>query len=486
MKNTRFLACVSLATGAIIALSRNSISRRVMPSGALILLVGLLAQAQAPPAIISFSRNGQLTWTDNDYASSCYTVEWSSDLGDWTNSWDGLRDITTSHSSNTVSVPMFYRVVKNPKTLLSHVYVDPVLGDDTHDGTEAQPRKTISAALSLLPEEIAADVTVHLKAGNYTTTGASAMPDNYLVLRRRMWPGVIVQILGDGGTTNRAVLDWSGREFLVLVLEGQWSLANLQIGTRRPGQPEGLGVEGPGLAIVRDVRIRTGTGQAAGLLARRAGRIHLYGTIEMNEDLHDAGGAATNVCMIWAKDHGTIQFMQSVGASLSMGNGQLAASSYGSVGLGCGWAKITSWTTGNNIAIACSGRVDLHGTETTLRGRHPDNGLIGLEDDGHVLAENTHVILESLGCRDAIYLQKASMVFGGPFEVRGAFTNTVAAMSGSVFGGTVTGAVSHVEAHTGAHITLEHGSSMPRTARGWLGGTVVLPNDRVLIEEAFP
>ena len=456
-------------------------------SGSIMVALVACASALAQQTVItSLQRNGELTWIDNDYASSLYTIEWSSDLGAWMNSWSKLRDLSTSSPTNTVSVPMFYRIAKADRSQMAHIYIDPVLGDDTQDGTEARPRKTISAALSLLPEEIAADVTVHLKPGNYTTTGASAMPDNYLVLRRRMWPGVTVQILGDGGATNRAVLDWSGREFLVLVLEGQWSLANLQIGTRRAGQSEGLGVEGPGLTIVRDVRIRTGAGQAAGLLARRAGRIHLYGTIEMNEDLHDAGGAATNVCMIWAKDHGTIQFMQSVGASLSMGNGQLAASSYGSVGLGCGWARITSWTTGNNIAIACSGRVDLHGTETTLRGRHPDNGLIGLEDDGHVLAENTHVILESLGCRDAIYLQKASMVFGGPFEVRGAFTNTVVAMSGSVFAGTVTGAVSHVEAHTGAHITLEHGSSMPRTARGYLGGTVVLPNDRVLIEEAFP
>ena len=377
------------------------------------------------------------------------------------------------------------RLAKNGKTAMSQIYVDPVHGDDTQAGTKARPCKTISAALSLLPEEVAADVTVHLKAGVYATTGGEGMPVDCLVLRRRMWPGVTVQIQREpdakqGETKNGAVLDWGGREFLVLVLEGQWSLSNLQVGTRRLDQRQGVGVEGPGLAIVRDVRIRTTSrAQGAGLLARRAGRIELYGTIEMNEDLHDEREGEENFCGIVAKDHGTVQFMQRDGASLSIGNGQLAASYYGCVRLGCAWARITSWTTGNNISVGNSGRVDLHGTETTLRGRHPDNCLIGPEDDGHILAENTHVILESLGCRDAIYLQKASKLFGGPFEVRGVFTNTVAAMSGSIFVGTVTGAVSHVEAHTGGHITLEHGSSMPKTARGYMGGTVVLPNDEI-------
>ena len=77
--------------------------------------------------------------------------------------------------------------------------------------------------------------------------------------------------------------------------------------------------------------------------------------------------------------------------------------------------------------------MDLHGTRTHLRGHHPENSLIGPEDDGHILAENTHVILESLGCRNALYLQKASKVFGGPFEIQGKFDHTIVAMSGSVF-----------------------------------------------------
>jgi hypothetical protein len=206
----------------------------------------------------------------------------------------------------------------------------------------------------------------------------------------------------------------------------------------------------------------------------------LFGAIELNEDLHDKRIGEENFCGILATDHGTVQYQQTKGASLSLGNGRLGASYYGCVRLGCESARITSWTTSNNISIACSGRVDLHGTRTHLRGHHPENSLIGPEDDGHILAENTHVILESLGCRNALYLQKASKVFGGPFEIQGKFDHTIVAMSGSVFGGTVKGAVSNVEAHTGGQIFLEHGSNMPRTARGALGGMVVLPDDKIL------
>ena len=68
------------------------------------------------------------------------------------------------------------RVAKNGKTALSQIYVDPVHGDDTQAGTKARPCKTISAALSLLPEEVAANVTVHLKAGVYATTGGRGRP----------------------------------------------------------------------------------------------------------------------------------------------------------------------------------------------------------------------------------------------------------------------------------------------------------------------
>jgi len=183
---------------------------------------------------------------------------------------------------------------------------------------------------------------------------------------------------------------------LVLVLEGQWSLSNLQVGTRRLDQRQGIGVEGPGLAIVQDVRIRTASFDGDGLLARRAGRMHLYGAIEINEDLHDQREGEENWASIRAEDHGTVQFQQREGASLSIGNGSLRAAYYGCVRLGCASAKITSWTTGNNLSIGDSGRIDLHGTEATLRGRHPDNSLIGLEDDGHILAEDAHVILESV------------------------------------------------------------------------------------------
>jgi hypothetical protein len=266
----------------------------------------------------------------------------------------------------------------------------------------------------------------------------------------------------------------------VLVQDGEWLLRNLQVGTRRKDQRQGIGVEGPGLLNLRDVRIRTRSLQGAGLLARRAGRIHLRGAIELNEDLHGRREDETH-CRIWAQDHGTVMFTEREGASLSIGNGSLAAEYFGCVRLGCAWAKITSWDTSNNIAIGNSGRVDLHGTETILRGHHPDNTLIGPEDDGHIMAEDTHVILESLGSRHAIFLQKASTLFGGPFELRGEFEYAIVAMSGSVFAGTVKGPVKAVHAYTGAHVSMEHGSSVPEgPVHAESGATIVLPTDEVV------
>jgi hypothetical protein len=379
------------------------------------------------------------------------------------------------------------QIPSSVKAPMADIYVDPEVGNDRQEGTAARPLRTLSAALALVPQEVHNTVTLHLKPGVYSSTGGQGMLDSQLVLSRSMVPGVIVRLKGEAVSSwpaKAAILDWrSESKFLVTVLNGNWSVSNVQLGTRQKTQRQGFCCEGSGsLLELRDVRIRTASLSGAGIQAQRAGRVHLYGKIELNEDLHQACPDMETYCRVQATDHGTVQFVdQNEGSLLSIGHGSLSSEYYGVIRLGCRRSKITTWGKGeNNLGIGNSGRIDLHGTETHLRGGTGTSGLIGPEDDGHLLAEDTHVILESLGCRNAIYLQKASTLFGGPFEVRGPFTNTVVAMSGSVFVGIITGAVTHVEAHTGAHITLEHGSSKPRTARGYLGGTVVLPNDEIL------
>ena len=64
-------------------------------------------------------------------------------------------------------------------------------------------------------------------------------------------------------------------------------------------------------------------------------------------------------------------------------NGSLSAGEYGLIGLGCETARITSWGRQSNcLAVNDSGRVDLHGTETTLCAKVAENTPIGPEHDG--------------------------------------------------------------------------------------------------------
>ena len=346
--------------------------------------------------------------------------------------------------------------------------VDPVKGNDSAAGTPERPLKSISAALARVADEVGSTVTIRLKAG--------AHAGSPLVLRRRTAPGACVALVGEEG----AILDWAG-EALITVLEGHWAISKVQIGTRRLNQRQGVVVEGPGLAIVRDVKIRTRSESGAGLLARRAGRIHLAGRIELNEDLHDKKPEAESFCRIMAEDHGTVQFIEREGASLSIGNGSLSAQYYGCVRLGCATARVTSWTMSNVIGIGNSGRVDLHGTETRLKAGDPRNTCIGPEDDGHIMAEDTKLILESEGNGAAIVLQKTSSLYGTDIELRGTFKAAVIAMSGSTFSGVIKGEVRSIEATTGAHVSLQPGSAKPTGEVGVrFGATIVLPDGRVI------
>jgi len=373
------------------------------------------------------------------------------------------------------------------------IYVDPVRGRDVkgHGETQSRPFRSISAAVAVIPEYVQTPTTIHLLQGRYSTTGGHGMPDNHLVLRRRTAPGCYIQLKGEGGENGSdrpAFLDWLGAP-MITVFQGRWRVERVQLGNRDKKQREGFVAQGSeSLLDLVDVRIRTASHSGSGILAERSGRIHLFGTIELNEDLHDECKDPETFSRIMARDHGRVKFMQSKGASLSIGNGGLGASYYGSVRLGCEAANIKSWAKSHPLVIGNSGRIDLGGTKTQLSSMNPDGILIASEDDGHILAERTHVVLQAgpEGNAGAICLQKASTLFGGPFDIRGKFRGTVVTMSGSTFVGKVVGEFGSADAYTGAHLCLQAGSSVPtRVAHARSGATIVLPTGEVLRERAW-
>lgn len=66
-------------------------------------------------AIESFSRNGEITWTDTN-TNGHYRVEWSPSLmtSNWLADWSHLTQIPATGGVITAEVPMFYRVVHVP------------------------------------------------------------------------------------------------------------------------------------------------------------------------------------------------------------------------------------------------------------------------------------------------------------------------------------------------------------------------------------
>jgi hypothetical protein len=335
------------------------------------------------------------------------------------------------------------------------ILVDPAGGNDANPGTEARPLKSISAALALLPDPVTRNVTIRLAPGSYTTTGEHGMAGNALGLMRRMPPGVVVRLVGPHeGKDGSVVLAWEGGLAMVQVTEGYWRLEDVQIGSGSTRQRRGVQVEGPSHLDLKNVTFRTRSQSDAGIYAHRGGKVSLYGTIRMNEHLHDQGGEET-FCGIIADDHGLVWFEEREGASLDMGNGSLSASYYGCIRLGCETARITSWgEQSNNLAINNSGRIDLHGTHVVLRARQKRNTPIGLEHDGHILGEDARVTIEGANGM-AIALQKASTFTCNDMELRGQFDRAIWASSGSMFVGRFLTDVGRVEATTGASINIE-------------------------------
>jgi hypothetical protein len=362
------------------------------------------------------------------------------------------------------------------------LFVDAVLGDDTAPGTREGPFRSVSAALALVPDGLRESVTIEMAPGEYRDTGSVAMAPDSLFLSRRMAQGGAVHIVGRTGPAGEVpVLAWEGGPCMVDVREGEWSLEGVRIGTFTTRQRRGVSATGPGRITLRDVSCRLRSLSDAAVYASRGGEVALAGQIALNEDLHEAAGAETFSGIV-ADDHGMVRFVEREGASLDIGNGSLSASYYGCIQLGCQRARVTSWTEQSNcLAVNNSGRIDLHGTETTLCAWNPRNTPIGLEDDGHILAEGAHLVIEGQGNGDAIVLQKASTLFCNDIEILGEVGTAVSAMSGSVCVTGFLGDVQAITATTGAHISVESvGGTLRGPVRASRGASIDLPDGTVV------
>ena len=361
------------------------------------------------------------------------------------------------------------------------IYVDSLRGDDSASGDAERPLRSISAAVALLPDPLTRSVEIYWHGGEYCSTGGHDMAPGTLELMRRMRLDVTVRIIGRPDESGRLpVLAWEGGPAMVDVREGHWWLEQIQIGSGSTRQRRGVVVTGPGQATLKNVAFHTRSVSDAAILAQRGGKVLLRGAIGINEHLHDKAEAETFAGIV-AEDHGSIQFAERDGASLDIGNGSLSASYYGVIRLGCETARITSWAEqSNNLAVNNSGRIDLHGTATRLCARQPQNTPIGLEHDGHILAEGSHIVIEGENST-AIVLQKASTLTCNDIELRGTFKTGVSAMSGSMFVGRFIGDVPGLSADTCASINVEEMKNGGKigTVSATRGAVVVLPDRTV-------
>jgi hypothetical protein len=331
------------------------------------------------------------------------------------------------------------------------LYVDPINGNDKASGVLCAPVLTLQGALDKLPAQVNDDCTVYLVGGVYPQSGGQI---DLLELNRPMRENVIVRIVSQGAPVT---LNWPAPgKPMITVTQGHWSLENVQVGSRQKDQPEGIRVTGPAVLDLHTVRVHTGGKRSPGLRATRGGMINLYGTIELNEDLHEDCGTGDTFCRIEADYSGVVRFQERENASLSIGNGSLCSGCYGVIELGCSTARITSWHyQANVIAVNNSGRVDFHSTKALLTARNPRNTPIGLEDDGHVLAEGAPITIQGCDNSNAIVLQKASAFFCNDVTLLGTFKSALLSMSGSTMLVGIIGDLNGGDVTTGARIILE-------------------------------
>ncbi|MCP3919566.1 MAG: DUF1565 domain-containing protein [bacterium] len=381
----------------------------------------------------------------------------------------------------SVLVPALYLVrsepAPTPTAAANELFVDPARGDDGDKGTKRKPLRTLSAALAKLSDPLTESVTIRLAAGEYKTTGGAGMPERSLELMHRMRPGADVRFVGPDGD-EPAVLAWNGERRMIEVFEGSWRFERVQIGSFSKSQRRGVHVYGPAHVILKDVDVQLRSHSDAGIWADHGGRVTLRGRVRLNAHLHEKADDET-FSGILATHHGVVAFDERDDASLELGNGNLSVRTYGLIKLGCSSARVTCWTKSNNLTINNGGRIDLHNTPTVLRAHKKNNTPIGLEHDGHILAEDAHIKI--IGPNDsAIALQKASTLTCNDIELVGEFEYALWATSGSMFVGRFLTDVPKLDARTGAGIHVEKidgklvGDAVVRS-----GGVISLP-DRVV------
>lgn len=406
----------------------------------------------------------------------------------------GRADVAPSASPPEI-VPLDRELAGDSATLTRgvHLFVDASTASAGGSGTREDPLPGLGAALERLPPLISNAITIHLAPGRYESWGGAAETKEGLTLDRPMSRSGRVSIVGSGAQfrerapLGEVVLDWGPGGFMVLARQGHWTLESLQIGRNRESQRGGVDVVGPALLELRDVRIRTGSRQGAGIRARHGGRVRLLGEILLNEHLRFQRATPDTFCRIRAEYGGQVQFAQREGASLTLGNGNLDAGYYGVIELGSEQASVTSWSERwNTISINNSGRVDLHGTTLRVAAPDPRNTLIGLEHDGHMLAEGAHVILEAQGNTNGVVLQKGSSLYCTDLEIVGEIRRSLVAMSGSNLVVGVDGDLEEVAASSGASIIVSRLSGRligPVKTRS--GGHVTLPEESPADDEGL-
>ncbi|MEN6644018.1 MAG: hypothetical protein ABFE08_16395 [Armatimonadia bacterium] len=361
---------------------------------------------------------------------------------------------------------------------VSSLWVNDNKGDDNATGDRAHPLKSISVALSKLSEPLLHGVTIHWAGGTILSSGGRWMLPDRLQLMLRMLPSAGVRIVGEPNEAGALpVLAFRG-DPLVDVVEGNWWLENLQIGNGNYAC--GLRATGPGVVRLSNVTFRIYTNSGCAIQARRGGLVELSGAIKINEHLHDQA-PPDSFASIVAEYSGIVRYVDSDHSSLDMGNGQLSTSYYGVIELGAKDVRVTSWGGQSNcVAINDSGRIDFHGSTIRLCARLKGNTPVGLEDDGHVLGEGAHLIIEGDN-NNAIVLQKNSAFGCTTVELRGPIRTAVSAMSGSTFHGGFLGDIGSVDVDTGACVAIgEVQGRITGQVTAIRGGTVVLPGGKVI------
>jgi hypothetical protein len=350
-------------------------------------------------------------------------------------------------------------------------------------GDARHPFDSISGALARIPEPVVGDWVVELAPGRYETTGGIEMPERSLQLCKRMRPEARIRLRTRAERERmdeRAVFAWRGERRTLHATEGRWVLEDLQVGTFDAGQVRGLYAQGGVEVTVRGLSFELRSRSDAALWAERGARIAISGAIRIND--RDLGEEAPDDSYsgIVATDCGVVEVVDGSESSLVLGNGSLRASYWGSIRLGCPQARLTCHTRSNVLSIGNSGRIDLRNTETLLLATDPRNTPIGLEHDGHVLAEDA--VIRIRGKNDsAIALQKASSLTCNDIWLEGEFATALWASSGSMFVGRFKTDVGRIQARTGAGIHIEAvGGELRGPIEVESGGVVSLPDRRVV------